>query len=346
MAEEKRTELSDLGEFGLIRELTKELTPRVESTVKSVGDDAAVIDKNEEEYQLISTDFLMEGIHFDLSYTPLKHLGYKSIAVNVSDIAAMNGIPEQVTVSLAVSNRISYEAIRELYEGIEMACKDYHIDLVGGDTTSSLSGFLISVSIIGKVQKKNVVYRSGAKVNDMICVTGDLGAAYVGLQLLEREKQVFLANEQMKPQLEGNEYLIERILKPQARMDVIHAFGGENFVPSAMIDVSDGLASELLHLSSQSDKGVEVWDENIPIDNRTYEQALEFNIDPATCALNGGEDYELLFTCSEDDYKKIEKLPDIHPIGKVTEKSTGRKFVTKQGNVYDLKAQGWNHFSE
>lgn len=343
MSDSQRTELKELGEFGLIKRLTENFESKLPSTIKGVGDDAAIIDSGEGQI-VVSTDMLLEGIHFDLAYTPLKHLGYKAVVVNLSDVAAMNAIPEQITVSIAVSNRVSVEALDEIYSGIKAACETYSVDLVGGDTTSSLHGLMISVTAIGRATAAKVTRRNTAKEGDMICITGDLGGAYIGLQLLEREKHVFMANPDMQPQLDDHEYLVHRLLKPEARMDVIHQFSEREFIPSAMIDVSDGLASELLHIALNSGVGVEVWDENVPVDNRTYEQALEFNIDPATCALNGGEDYELLFTCSKDEFKRIENLPDIMPIGEVKKKEEGYAFITKKGNRHELKAQGWVAF--
>ena len=343
MSDTQRTELSELGEFGLIQRLGKPFATQNPSTIKGIGDDAAVIDFGEQ-VGLVSTDYLVEGIHFDLAYTPLKHLGFKAVAVNVSDIAAMNGVPTQITVSLALSNRFSVEALEELYEGIKIACEAYKVDLVGGDTTSSLSGLVISVTALGMAKKEDVVYRSNAKVGDVVCVTGDLGGAYLGLQILEREKQVFMGDQEMQPELEGFDYVIQRLLKPEARMDIVHMFKEMKFKPNSMIDISDGLASELIHIGSQSGVGFEIWDENLPIDNVTYEKAIELNLGPEACALNGGEDYELLFTCSPKEIEKLKNFADIHTIGEVKEKEYGFKFVTKQGNVYDLTAQGWNHF--
>lgn len=340
----ERKELSDLGEFGLIDHLAKGITTSNVSTVKGIGDDAAVVD-NGEEYGLLAADMLLEGVHFDLSYAPLPHLGYKAIAVNVSDIAAMNGIPKQVTVSLGISNRFSLEAIDALYQGMNTAAKDYNLDIVGGDTTTSKSGLVISISILGTVPKKQVAYRKGARVNDILCATGDLGAAYVGLQVLEREKQTFLANPQMQPKLDDYQYIVQRQLKPGARMDIIHELNTLGIVPSAMIDVSDGLASECLHLAQNSGVGVAIYEDKLPIDRQTYETAVEFNMDPITCVLNGGEDYELLFTISQAEYEKLEKHPDIHFIGYIQEQSKGNVMVTKSENVVPLQAQGWNHLA-
>ena len=289
---EGRTELSTLGEFGMIQRIHSNNKIKNVSTIKAIGDDAAVIDCGTH-YQLISTDFLVEGIHFDLSYVPLKHLGYKSVAVNVSDIVAMNGKAEQITVSIAVSNRFSVEALDELYVGIQAACENYNVDLVGGDTTSSTSGLIISVTAIGKVNKDKVVYRNGAKPEEVVCLSGDLGGAYIGLQILEREKQVFLSDPDMKPDLTTHEYVIERQLKPEARADFIFDLAEKGVVPTSMIDVSDGLASELLHICTQSGVGVKVFDEQLPIDDATKSAAMEINLDATTAALNGGEDYEL-----------------------------------------------------
>ena len=308
---DKRSEISSLGEFGLINRINQSVSLQNLTSIKGIGDDAAVIDAGED-YILFSTDMLLEGIHFDLGYMPLQHLGYKAVAVNVSDIAAMNGRPEQITIGLGLSNRFSTEAIDTLYDGIRAACENFKVDLVGGDTTASASGLVISISILGRVKKDKVVYRSGAKASDIICVTGDLGGAYMGLQVLEREKQVFLTNPEMQPDLEKYEYVVSRQLKPEARMDIIHDLADQNIIPTSMIDVSDGLASELLHLSSQSNVGIRLFEEKIPIHTETYDTAaLEFKVDPITCALNGGEDYELLFTIKQADFEKIKNHPDI-----------------------------------
>ncbi|OEK06448.1 thiamine-phosphate kinase [Roseivirga misakiensis] len=341
---EERTELSDLGEFGLIDRLAEKLNPKQESTVKGIGDDAAVISSGEQ-YALLSTDMLVEGVHFDLSYVPLQHLGYKAIAVNVSDIAAMNGKPSQVVVSLALSNRFSVEAIEVLYSGMRAACEDYNVDIIGGDTTASRSGLVISVSAYGTVSEDNIAYRSGAGKNDILCVTGDLGGAFVGLQVLEREKQTFLGNPNMQPQLDKYQYIVQRQLKPRARMDVIHELKELGVVPTSMIDVSDGLASEVLHLSKASGVGFSVYEEQFPIDRQTYETAVEFNLDPVTSALNGGEDYELLFTIKQEDHAKLEKHADIHFIGHSQDLEKGNLMITKKGNHVALQAQGWNHLS-
>ena len=340
---ESRTEIASVGEFGLIGRLSKAFENTRPDTVKGIGDDAAVVDLGTE-YGLLSTDLLLEGVHFDLTFAPLKHLGYKAIAVNVSDIAAMNGVPGQVTVSLAVSNRFSVEAVEELYAGIKAACADFRVDLVGGDLSSSRSGLLISVSVFGKVAKDKVVYRSTGKANDLLCVTGDLGGAYLGLQILEREKQVFLANPGMQPQLEDHDYVIQRQLKPEARMDVIFELGEAGVVPTAMLDVSDGLASDLLHLCSQSGVGALVFEENLPIDEQTYLAATELNLSAITAAMNGGEDYELLFSVRQADYDKVKNNPKISVIGYLTAEPNQVLLSTKGGSQVPITAQGWNHF--
>ncbi len=341
---DKRTELSELGEFGLIEKLTSNFTTHVSSTIKGVGDDAAVISISDSEVMLVSTDSLIEGIHFNLMYTPLMHLGYKAVVVNLSDIYAMNGIAEQITVSLAVSNRFPLEALEELYAGIKKACDAYQVDLVGGDTTSSLSGLMISITALGRAKKTDVVYRSGAKENDLLVVSGDLGGAYMGLQLLEREKEVYKANPNIQPDLDGHDYLLERQLKPEARIDVVKLLKQMDVKPTSMIDISDGLASEIFHLCKASNLGCTIYDEKIPIDGATASSAIEFNIDPITTALNGGEDYELLFTISQSDYEKVVGNPNLSIIGHITDKNSGINFIDKQGVIAPLQAQGWNHF--
>lgn len=346
MSEDRRTELSELGEFGLIDTLTKEFKNVNASSIFGVGDDAAVIRSNDEESLLVSTDMLVEGVHFNLMYTPLKHLGYKAVVVNISDICAMNGTPEQITVSIAVSNRFPKEALEELYEGIKRACDFYKVDLVGGDTTSSISGLMISVTAIGRAKNEDVVYRNGAKENDLLVVTGDLGAAYMGLQILEREKEVYKANPDIQPDLDGYDYLLERQLKPEARKDIIGFLKDLEVKPTSMIDISDGLASEIFHLCKQSNVGCNLYDEKIPIDTKVSTTAIDFNISPATCALNGGEDYELLFTVSQDDFDKIKGNPHMTVIGHMTDASSGKYLIDKQGAAFPLKAQGWNHFSD
>jgi len=336
-----RTELSELGEFGLIKHLSQHIELNHKSTVKGVGDDAAVIHYSGEE-TVVSTDMLVEGVHFDLTYVPLKHLGYKSVVVNLSDIYAMNAEPRQVVVSIALSSRFSLEAIEELYAGMLLACKKYNIDLVGGDTTSSLSGLVISITAIGAAKKEDIVYRDGAKESNLLCVSGDLGGAYMGLQILEREKTVFKENPNLQPDLEGKDYILERQLKPEARKDIIELLKSLNVVPTSMIDISDGLSSEILHLCTQSKTGVELYEEKIPIDPLTFETAREFNLDPTMCALSGGEDYELLFTVDIGDYDKIKNSMDISIIGHITEEKKGRLMVAKAGTVHELIAQGWN----
>lgn len=343
---ENRTEISQLGEFGLIDRIKQNIVLRNASSVKGIGDDAAVIDAGND-YVLISTDLLAEYVHFDLAYTPLPHLGFKAVSVNVSDIAAMNGKPEQIVVSIALSNRFSVEAVDALYDGIRAACEHYKVDLVGGDTTASSSGLVISITAIGRVKKENIVYRNGAKPTDIICVTGDLGGAYTGLQILEREKQEYLANPQMQPKLDTYDYVVGRQLKPIARTDMVYELADLGIKPTSMIDISDGLASELFHLATQSNVGIRIFEDKLPIDNQTFEtNALEFKIDPVTAALNGGEDYELLFTIRQDDFEKIKNHADIHFIGYMHEKPVENIMVTKQGNVVPLQAQGWNHFKK
>ena len=341
---DKRTEISDLGEFGLIDLIASKFPENIQdSTEKGIGDDAAVI--NHKEKTVISSDLLLEGVHFDLGYMPIQHLGYKSVAVNVSDIASMNAIPTQITINLGLSNRISLEAVEALYEGVKAACKNFKVDLVGGDTSTSTSGLVISVTAIGEVEEENIAYRSKAKDKDIICVTGDLGAAYLGLQVLEREKQVFLTNPEMQPKLEGYDYIIQRLLKPEARLDIIHELRDQNIVPTSMIDVSDGLASDLMHIAKQSGLGARIYEDKLPIDQLTYTTAVEFNLDPITCVLNGGEDYELLFTIDQKDFEKLEKHPDIHFIGYM-EKGSEIGLVTKNEQWVPLQAQGWNHFKD
>ncbi|MEQ1586883.1 MAG: thiamine-phosphate kinase [Cyclobacteriaceae bacterium] len=342
---EKRTELSKLGEFGLIDHIKSKFSISNANTIKGIGDDAAIIDAGEESL-LLSTDMLLEGVHFNLSYMPLQHLGYKAVAVNVSDIAAMNGRPEQIVISIAISNRFSLEAVDALFEGIHAACQNYKVDLVGGDTSSSVSGLVISITVLGRALKNEIVHRSGAKVNDIICVTGDLGAAYMGLQVLEREKEVFLTNPDMQPDLEKYEYLVGRQLRPEARMDIIHELRERKCIPTSMIDISDGLASELFHLGKQSGVGVKIFEDKVPIDHDTFETAIEFKLDPITCALHGGEDYELLFTIDPADYEKIKNHPDIHFIGHMHNDPTQHVLVTKQQTVVPITAQGWNHFKD
>jgi len=338
---ETRTEISSLGEFGLIKRINNGIKTTLPDTIRGIGDDAAVIDTGEE-YGLLSSDMLLEGVHFDLTFFPLKHLGYKAIAVNISDIAAMNGIPRQVTVNLAFSNRFSLEAIDELYVGMKAACADFNVDLVGGDTSSSLAGLLISVSVFGKVKKDKITYRNTAQPNDLLCVTGDLGGAYLGLQLLEREKQVFLANPNMQPELEGKDYVIQRQLRPEARMDVVYELAEAGVLPTSMIDVSDGLASDLLHICAQSGVGAVVFEERLPIDEQTYLAASELNIEVVTAAMNGGEDYELLFTVSQASYDLIKNNPKISFIGYITGNKEEIVLHTKGDSRVPITAQGWS----
>lgn len=343
MQETTRTDVNTLGEFGLIEHLTRDFPVRQPSTLKGVGDDAAVID-NGQFCTVVSTDMLVEGIHFDLAYTPLKHLGFKAVAVNISDICAMNALPRQITVSVAISNRYSVEAMDELYAGIRAACEAYNVDLVGGDTTSSPRGMVISITAIGQCEKDLLTYRSGAKVGDLICITGDLGAAYLGLQILEREKRIWQENPDVKPDFEGQHYLINRQLKPEARRDMVEVFRRVGLKPTAMIDISDGLASEIFHICKQSGVGALVEESGIPLHPETEQMALKFKLDPATCALNGGEDYELLFTITPGDADKIRYLPEIYIAGEILEAKDGIRLNTKGGNLHPLKAQGWKHF--
>lgn len=343
--DDNRLEINKLGEFGLIDRIRRKFSLTQPNSAFGIGDDAAVIDSGEY-YTLLSTDMLIEGIHFDLAYVPIHHLGYKAVAVNVSDIAAMNGKAEQITVSIALSNRFSVEAVDALYDGIKAACLNYKVDLVGGDTTSSASGLIISIAVVGRVSRNKIAYRSGARENDIVCVTGDLGGAFMGLQVLEREKQVFLANPEMQPGLEKYDYIVGRQLKPEARTEIVYDLEEFGVVPTSMIDVSDGLASELLHLSKESNVGIRIYEDKIPIDELTYETAVEFNLDPITSALNGGEDYELLFTIKKSDQDKIKNHPDVHMIGYIHNRPDQNVMVTKQGSVVPLRAQGWDHLKQ
>jgi len=335
------TSIESLGEFGLINHLTKNVKIKNESSIFGIGDDAAVINIGDK-YQLVSTDLLIEGVHFDLAYAPLKHLGYKLVAVNVSDICAMNGTAKQITIGLAISNRFTVEALEELYEGVKLACEHYEIDLVGGDTTSSTSGLLISVTILGEVEKNKITYRSGANINDLVVCTGDLGAAYLGLQLLNRENEMFKDNPKMQPDLNGNDYVLRRQLKPEAGTKYINILNDLDIVPTAMIDISDGLASEALHISKSSNVGITIHEEKIPIDYTAMNLANDFNLNPITCALSGGEDYELLFTISQEHYDKLKKDADFTIIGFVTDISEGSNFIANDGSSHHLTAQGWD----
>jgi len=340
-----RTEISSLGEFGLIKVLTSRFRHINPATVKGVGDDAAVIDAgNEKKFTIVTTDLLAEGIHFDLMYCPLKHLGYKSIVVNLSDIYAMNGTPRQALVSLAVSNRFSVEALEELYEGIRYACERYGVDLAGGDTNSSLKGLIISVTALGEVDKDKVTYRSTAREGDLLCVSGDLGGAYLGLQLLERERQIFLENPEVQPDLENQQYLVGRQLKPEARRDIIELLAEKNILPTSMIDISDGLSSDLLHICTQSNVGCRLYENDIPVSEEAKQLAFKFNLDPTACALSGGEDYELLFTIKKEDRSKLDNEWDITVIGDIVKKDLGVKLLSKGGKLHDITAQGWDAF--
>ena len=341
------TEISTLGEFGLIDRLTKGIEIKNSTTLKAVGDDCAVISHKAETETLITTDLLLEGIHFDLTYCPLKHLGYKAAVVNFSDVYAMNGTPRQITVSLGISKRFTVKHIEELYAGIRLACDVYGVDLIGGDTSASVTGLLISITCIGEGEKGKIVYRNGAKDTDLICVSGDLGAAYMGLQLLEREKAVSknAKDGDFSPAFEGREYILERQLKPEARKDVIEELATLNIIPTSMIDVSDGLSSELLHICKQSNTGCLVYEERIPIDYQTACMAEEFNLNLVTAALNGGEDYELLFTVNLSDYEKVASMHSVRIIGRITKPEYGCMMQTRDGNEIPLRAQGWNAFN-
>ncbi len=337
----QRTEISSLGEFGLIKHLTEKFKITNPSTVKAVGDDAAVLHYPDKEV-LVTTDLLLEGIHFDLIYTPLKHLGYKAAVVNFSDIYAMNGQPKQITVALGVSQRFAVEDLEQIYEGIATACQHYGVDLVGGDTTASLTGLTISITCIGEGEKDKIVYRNGAKNNDLICVSGDLGSAYMGLQLLEREKIVFETDSENQPDFDGKDYILERQLKPEARKDIIQSLAEKEVLPTAMMDISDGLSSELMHICSQSNTGCRVYEDKLPIDIQSAMMAEELNISIVTAIMNGGEDYELLFTASIDDYDKIVTLEGVSIIGHMTKPELGLHLIGREGEEIQLQAQGWN----
>ena len=336
-----RTEISTLGEFGLIKHLTEKIELNNESSQYGIGDDAAVLSYPDKRV-LVTTDLLMEGVHFDLTYVPLKHLGYKSAIVNFSDIYAMNGTPRQITVSLAISKRFSVEDMEEFYSGVRLACQQYGVDIVGGDTTSSLTGLAISITCIGDAAEEDVVYRNGAQDTNLVCVSGDLGASYMGLQLLEREKAVFKGEKDVQPDFAGKEYLLERQLKPEARKDIIEKLAKAHVKPTAMMDISDGLSSELLHICSQSHVGCRVYEEHIPIDYQTAVMAEEFNMNLTTCAMNGGEDYELLFTVPIADHEKIAEMEGVRIIGHITKEELGCNLITRDGQEFELKAQGWN----
>jgi thiamine-monophosphate kinase len=344
-----QTPIAALGEFGLIKRLTQDIKLQQPSSLKGIGDDAAVLDytKHGQDMQtLVTSDLLLEGIHFNLEYVPLKHLGYKAAVVNFSDIYAMNGTPTQIIVSLGISKRFSVEDVQALYEGIKLACEHYHVDIVGGDTTSSMTGLTISITCMGVANKAEVVYRDGAKVNDLICVTGNLGAAYLGLQLLERERIVMQANAKATPAFEGKEYLLERQLKPQARVDIIQQLKQAGIKPTAMMDISDGLSSELMHICTQSGVGCAIYEDKLPIDYQSAVLAEEMNMSIVTCALNGGEDYELLFTCSLDDYEKLIPIDDLYLVGHITKPEYGTMLIGRNGEELSLQAQGWQAFKE
>lgn len=338
-----RTEISSLGEFGLIDHLTQNNETKHASTLVSVGDDAAVLDHLGKQI-VVTTDLLIEGVHFDLTYAPLTHLGYKSVIVNLSDVYAMNATPTQITMSIGLSNRFSVEALDEFYEGVYIACEKYNVDLVGGDTTSSTKGFIISVTAIGEVQENRVVRRDGARQGDLICVTGDLGAAYLGLLLMEREKKIFLESPSVQPDLENQDYLLRRLLKPEARKDIIDFFEEQQIMPTSMIDVSDGLSSEILHICKQSNAGCVIYEDKIPIAEESRNFAFKLGLDPTACALSGGEDYELLFTLRQEDYDKITLNEQISVIGYIKEPEEGAHIITRAEKKHALTAQGWNAF--
>jgi thiamine-monophosphate kinase len=340
----QRTDVATLGEFKLIKHLTEGFKTYRPETLKSIGDDAAVLDIGDGRCMVVSTDMLVEGIHFDTAYTPMKHLGYKAVAVNLSDICAMNALPTQITVSIALSNRYSVEALEEMYAGIKAACDAFHIDLIGGDTTSSPKGMIISITAMGFAKQEDIVYRNTAKVGDLLCITGDLGGAYVGLQILEREKRIYLENPGVQPDLENQEYIIGRQLKPEPRIDVIQYFKQHGIKPTSMIDISDGLASELFHICSQSGVGALLEESGVPIHPETELQSIKFKLDPISAALSGGEDYELLFTIDPKDVELVKYMPELYIAGEILEAKDGLKLNTKGGNLHDITAQGWTHF--
>lgn len=340
-----RTEVNDYGEFGLIHHLTKNIELQNASSILGVGDDAAVIDHFGKQ-TVVTTDLLLEGVHFDLAYTPLKHLGYKSVVVNLSDVYAMNATPTQITLSIGISSKVSVEALEEFYEGVYIACEEYGVDLVGGDTSASQKGFIISVTAIGEVNEEKVVKRSTAQKGDLICVSGDLGGAYIGLLFLEREKKIFLESPQVQPDLENESYVIGRLLKPKARKEIVEFLEKQGVVPTSMMDISDGLSSEILHICEKSGVGAVIYEEKIPISEDTRNAAYKFEIDPTACALSGGEDYELLFTIKQDDYEKLTLNEQISVIGYIAEANQGAKIKTKGGNTFDITAQGWNAFKK
>ena len=341
--QENITNLSELGEFALIDKLVQNVKIYNDSTLKAVGDDAAVIDHKDEQ-TLVSVDILCEGVHFDMTYCPLKHLGYKAAVVNFSDIYAMNGTPTQIVVGLGISSKYSVEAIEEIYRGIRLACDRYHVDLVGGDTTASKSGLFISVTVIGKAKKDDIVYRNGAKPNDLLCVSGNLGAAYTGLLILEREKAAFMADPNMQPEFAGYDYILERQLKPEARRDIVEKLKEIKVKPTSMIDISDGLASEVLHICKESKVGCMVYEDRIPMNQKTIQTAKDFNIVPSIAALNGGEDYELLFTIAQSDYEKVKDMDDVRIIGYITPDEGQANLITPDNHQIPIEAQGFKHF--
>lgn len=341
MSDSQKTPVSELGEFGLIHHLMKDVKIKDKTTLKGSGDDAAVV--NNGIYQtLVSTDMLVEGVHFDLTYTPLKHLGYKAVVVNLSDIAAMNGMPKQVTVSVALSSKFTVEALEEIYKGVKLACENYGVDLVGGDTTTSHTGLVISVTAVGQAMAEKIVYRSGAKDHDLVCVTGTLGAAYAGLMVLEREKKAFKESQGVQPDLQGYDYILERQLKPEPRLDAIKAFEQLQLKPTAMMDISDGLASEILHICENSNCGADIYEEKLPIDHQTGDLAKEMKLDPTTLAMNGGEDYELVFTIDQKDYEKIKDNPAFAIVGHIKERNAGVHIIARDNTAVQIEAQGWD----
>lgn len=347
MSEEKKklTKLSDLGEFGLIEQLTKGITIKNNSSVMGIGDDAAILEYGEKQ-QVVTTDLLVEGVHFDLVYTPLKHLGYKAVAVNVSDICAMNAIPKQITVSIALSSKFSLEAVEVLYEGIKKACENYDVDIVGGDTVSSLTGLTISITALGEIEKGKSVLRNGAKPGDMVCISGDVGASYAGLQILKREKEVYAVNPNSQPDMSGYDYVLERQLKPEARLDIVKALKKADLTPTSMIDISDGLSSEIMHICKQSGTGVKLYEDKIPVDVQSVMVAEELNLDSTILAMNGGEDYELLFTIDPADIDKLNSIEGLAIIGEIVDEKEGLKLFGRGEGFTTISAQGWNAYEE
>lgn len=335
----------NLSEFEFIRHLTDKIKTKNKETIYGIGDDAAVLEYTDKQI-VVTNDLLIEGIHFDLAYVPLKHLGYKAAIVNFSDVYAMNAVPKQLVISIAISNRFSLSAIEDFYSGLQLACDNYQVDLVGGDTSTSVKGMFLSLTAIGSAPKKQIVYRKNAEVNDLICVSGDLGAAYMGLQLLKRENELFQTDPKLQPMLDGYDYILQRQLKPEARPDIIKFLTRENILPSSMIDISDGLSSEIIHICNNSNVGCKIFEDKIPIASETIKMAEEFGLDPLICALNGGEDYELLFTTKQNNYDKLKSQPGISIIGHITNKSDGTSFISSDGNIIPLQARGWNAFAK